>query len=59
MFQSPMLLSQSIMRLPLDSGSHLTAFAALIRRGFSSAVRMYHAGTRRKMTSLLQRQQTG
>ena len=59
MFQSPMLRSQSSMRLPMYSGVHSTvAFASSIGWRISST-EMNQSSEMRKISGVWQRQQSG
>jgi hypothetical protein len=59
MFQSPMLRSQSSIRLPKYAGVHFTAVLASISLGRSDSTAMNQSSAMRKMSGVWQRQQNG
>ena len=59
MHQSPMLRSQSSMRLPKCEGVHSTVSLASIIGWRISSQRMNHSSTTRKISFVPQRQQCG
>ncbi len=59
MFQSPMLCSQSSMRLPMYSGTHSTFAFSSSSVGRISSTEMNQSSESRKMSGVSQRQQCG
>ncbi len=59
MFQSPMFLSQSSIRLPMYSGVHLTVAFAARSFGLISSTAMNQSSETRQMSGVSQRQQCG
>ena len=59
MFQSPMLRSQSSMRLPMYAGVHSTVAFASSSGCRSSSTAMNQSSVTRKMSGVSQRQQCG
>jgi hypothetical protein len=59
MFQSPMLRSQSSIRLPMYSGVQATPALASSSFGRSSSTEMNQSSAMRKISGVSQRQQCG
>ena len=59
MFQSPMLRSQSSIRLPKYAGVQSTVAFAASSLGRTSSTEMNQSSAMRKMSGVLQRQQNG
>ena len=59
MFQSPMLRSQSSMRLPMYAGVHSTVAFASSSGWRSSSTAMNQSSESRKISGVWQRQQNG
>ena len=59
MFQSPMLRSQSAMRLPMYPGVHAMVSFAARSSGRTSSTEMIQSSATRQMSGVSQRQQCG